>query len=142
MRRFVVDPGTLVSAVASPPAPAGGAASLVLEEVLDCSFEAIACPKLIEEFRRGLECDYFVGRFEGLYMAEIVAGIEQALIKQDDPVEVKPLLSDPDSDYLVALARDAGADAIVTADPALLDHAGLEPPAIDARTAYELIVPG
>ena len=49
------------------------------------------------------------------------------------------ILRDPDDDYLVALARGAGAEAIVSGDRDLLDHPGLEPPAIDARRACELL---
>jgi hypothetical protein len=43
------------------------------------------------------------------------------------------------SAYLVALAREAGADTIVSGDKDLLDHAGLEPPALSAREACELV---
>jgi predicted nucleic acid-binding protein len=57
----------------------------------------------------------------------------------DDPAEVTALLRDPDDDYLVTLARTAGAEAIITGDRDLLDHHGLQPPAIDARAACELI---
>jgi len=42
-------------------------------------------------------------------------------------------------EYLVALARDAGAEALVSGDKDLLDHPGLEPVAIDAREACELL---
>lgn len=41
----------------------------------------------------------------------------------------------PADDYLVALARESGAEAIVTGDKDLLDHPGLEPAAIGARSA-------
>ena len=37
------------------------------------------------------------------------------------------MLRDPDDDYLSALALDANADAIVTGDRDLLDHADLVP---------------
>lgn len=42
-------------------------------------------------------------------------------------------------DYLVALARAAGADAIITGDRDLLDHEGLDPPALTPRQACELL---
>lgn len=45
------------------------------------------------------------------------------------------MVRDPADDYLVALARVAEADAIVTGDRDLLDHAGLQPPAVTAREA-------
>lgn len=52
-----------------------------------------------------------------------------------DPESPPPVVRDPADDYLVALAGAAGADAIVTGDRDLLDHAGLEPPAVTARAA-------
>jgi predicted nucleic acid-binding protein len=68
-----------------------------------------------------------------------VANIEEAAIEYDDPKEVAALLRDPDDDYLVALAREAGVDAIVTGDRDLLDHSGLKPTALDARSACKLL---
>jgi predicted nucleic acid-binding protein len=56
-----------------------------------------------------------------------------------DASSVEPLLRDPDDDYLVALARNSAAEAIVSGDKNLLDHPGLEPPAIDARSACRLL---
>jgi len=112
---------------------------LILAAFLDFDFEAIACPRLIGEFRDALASDYFRERFRPDDLAEIVDAVEEAAIKYDDPQEIEAMLRDPDDDYLVALARYAGADMIVTGDHDLLDHAGLTPPAIDARAACELL---
>lgn len=49
------------------------------------------------------------------------------------------MLRDADDDYLVALARAARAEAIVTGDGDRLEHAGLEPPAITARAACAIL---
>ncbi len=57
----------------------------------------------------------------------------------DDPVDVEALLRDPDDDYLIALAREADAEMIVSGDRDLLDHVGLEPKAISPRHACELL---
>ena len=56
-----------------------------------------------------------------------------------DPVLPAGVVRDPNDDFLVALAATSRADAIVTGDRDLLDHAGLHPPAIDARAASELL---
>jgi predicted nucleic acid-binding protein len=56
-----------------------------------------------------------------------------------DPTDVEPVLRDSDDDYLLALASTSGAEAIITGDKDLLDHAGLRPPAIEARAACERI---
>lgn len=54
-----------------------------------------------------------------------------------DPTAPPRLLRDARDDYLVALAIDGRADVIVSGDRDLLDHAGLEPPAITPRIACE-----
>jgi uncharacterized protein len=54
-----------------------------------------------------------------------------------NPVAPPAVVRDPRDDYLVALARSAGADAVVTGDRDLLDQAGLEPPAITPRQVCE-----
>jgi uncharacterized protein len=137
LKRLVVDASTLVSGVAS--RPGGGAPWLILAALLDFEFEAIVCPKLIGEFRDALGNEYFRKRFDPSDLAEIVATVEEAAIKYDDPEEVEALLRDPDDDYLVALARESRADAIITGDRDLLDEPGLTVPALDARRAGVLL---
>jgi putative PIN family toxin of toxin-antitoxin system len=137
LKRLVVDASTLVSGVAS--RPGGGAPWLILAALLDFDFEAIVCPKLIGEFRDALTSKYFRERFDPDDLAEIVANVEEAATEYDDPKEVAALLRDPDDDYLVALARDAEADAIVTGDRDLLDHLGLTPRPLDSRAACKLL---
>jgi uncharacterized protein len=137
LRRFVIDASTLVSGVAS--RPAGSAPALLLSAVIDVDLEAIACPRLIDEFKRALASDYFRERFGLEELEEIVEAVEETVVMRENPGEVEPILRDPGDDYLVALAREAGAEAIVTGDLDLLDHSGLEPPAINARKACELL---
>lgn len=137
MKRLVVDASILVSGVAS--RPGGGAPWLILAALLDFEFEAIVCPKLISEFKAALTNRYFRERFDADELAEIVANVEEAATAYDDPTEIETLLRDPDDDYLVALAHDAEADAIVTGDRDLLDHSGLKPTALDARNTCKLL---
>lgn len=133
MKRFVVDASTLVSGVAS--RPGGGPPWLLLAALLDFEFEAIVCPKLLDEFRNALSNDYFRDRFEQDDLGEIAVAVEEAAVIRDNPEEVEAMLRDPDDDYLVALARQSDAEAIVTGDSDLLDHEGLAPQPLDARQA-------
>ncbi len=137
MKRLVVDASTLVSGVAS--RPGGGAPWLVLAALLDFDFEAIVCPRLIGEFRDALASKYFRERFDSDDLAEIVASVEEAAVQYADPKEISAVLRDPDDDYLIALAREALADAIVTGDRDLLDHPGLKPEPLDSRAACKLL---
>jgi putative PIN family toxin of toxin-antitoxin system len=137
LKRLVVDASTLVSGVAS--RPGGGAPSLILAALLDFDFEAVVCPRLIGEFRDALGNKYFRERFDPDDLDEIAASVDEAAIKYDDPKEIEALLRDPDDDYLVSLARESGADAIVTGDHDLLDHPGLTPQPLDSRAACRLL---
>jgi putative PIN family toxin of toxin-antitoxin system len=137
LKRLVVDASTLVSGVAS--RPGGGAPWLILAALLDFEFEAVACPTLIGEFRDALTSKYFKERFDPEDLAEIVANVEEAATEYADPREVAALLRDPGDDYLVALARESGADAIVTGDRDLLDHPNLVPEPLDSRAACKLL---
>ncbi len=119
--------------------PGGGAPWLILAALLDFDFEAVVCPKLIDEFRGALGNRYFQERFDADDLAEIVANVQGAAIEHKDPGEIAAVLRDPDDDYLVSLARASGAEAIVTGDHDLLDHDGLQPRAIDAREACKLL---
>lgn len=137
MKRLVVDASTLVSGVAS--RSGGGAPWLILAALLDFEFEAIVCPKLIGEFKDALTNRYFTERFSPDELAEIVANVEEATIRYDDPEDVAALLRDPDDDYLVALAHEAEVDAIVTGDRDLLDQPDLVPEPLGARDACKLL---
>jgi uncharacterized protein len=137
LKRLVVDASTLVSGVAS--RPGGGPPWLILAALLDFDFEAIVCPRLIGEFRDALTNEYFRERFDPDDLAEIVTSVEEAAVKYDDPTEIKAVLRDPDDDYLMALALEGEAEAVVTGDRDLLDHADLNPRAITAREACLLL---
>ncbi len=70
---------------------------------------------------------------------ELLDALELLAVVVPDPVAPASVLRDPTDDFLVALAVAAVADAIVTSDRDLLDHDGLQPPAINARAACELL---
>lgn len=137
MKRLVVDASTLVSGIASPHGESPPC--LIYDALTEASFDAILCPQLLDEIERALRKPYFRDLLEEREISEIVATIRDAGIVLNDPVDPPALLRDPNDDYLIALAREADAAAIVTGDRDLLDHAGLEPPALHARAACELL---
>ena len=53
-----------------------------------------------------------------------MSAIERVAVMLDDPVDPEPVLRDSSDDYLLALAQASKAEAIVTGDKDLLDHAG------------------
>jgi uncharacterized protein len=137
LKRLVVDASTLVSGITgsrseSPPC-------LIYDAVSEMSVEAIICPRLLVEIERALRKPYFRELIEDQEIGEALSIIRDAGTMLDDPADPPAVLRDPTDDYLVMLAQAAGAEAIVTSDHDLLDHGGLNPPAIDPRTACKLL---
>jgi len=137
LKRLVIDASTLVSGITgsdreSPPC-------VIYDVVSEMSIEAIICPRLLAEVERALRKPYFRELIDDQEIAEAVSIIRDAGTMLDNPVDPQAVLRDPTDDYLVALAQEAGAEAIVTSDRDLLDHVDLTPPAIDARKACKLL---
>lgn len=137
MKRLVIDASTLVSGIAGPRSESPPC--LIYDALSEMSVEAIICPRLLGEVERALRKPYFRERIEDEEIAEALAILRDAGTMADDPRDPPGVLRDPSDDYLVALARDAEAEAIVTSDHDLLDHDSLSPPAIDPRTACKLL---
>lgn len=103
-------------------------------------FEAVVCPKLLAELRKALRKPYFRDKLSAEEARKAVKRIEMVAVALEDPAGIEPTLRDPKDDYLLALGRLAGAEAIVTGDKDLLDHkAQLDPPALNLRGACELL---
>jgi len=137
LTRLVLDTSTLLSGLVSvstsPPA-------LLLAAARADRFELVACPRVFTEFERGLAKPYFRARLEARTIVEANDALRLLATTLPDPPVVRSVLRDPTDDFLVALARAASAEAIVSGDGDLLDHDGLQPPAIHARAACELLV--
>jgi uncharacterized protein len=138
LKRLVVDPNTLASGIAG--VRSGSPPALLIRALQASGFEIVVCPEVLREVRKALRKPYFKKRVGVEEARKAVARIERAAIEREDPQEVEAILRDPTDDYLLALAREAGAEAIVTGDNDLLDHKGeLEPKAISAREACQLL---
>jgi putative PIN family toxin of toxin-antitoxin system len=132
--KAVLDSGVLLSALAG---HSGSPSGKLVAGIRAGTLQALACPRLIAELRDGLRKPYFARRVGEQEAGEEVAAIERAAVMLADPVELAPTLRDPRDDYLIALARAGGAEAIVTGDKDLLEHPGIEPEAITPRQACE-----
>jgi putative PIN family toxin of toxin-antitoxin system len=116
--RAVLDTNVLVSALIS---PGGGSARLLLE-LRSGAFELIVSPLLLAELREVLGRDKFrryVSEAEADAYVELIRS--EAVVRADPVPSPEALSADPDDDYLIDLARDARADALVTGDAHLLD---------------------
>ena len=133
--RAVLDPNVLVSAAISPAGPP----RQVLTARIDERFKLIASPALLHELADVLARPKFRRYISAAVVTELLTGLsEDALIIKDppDPPGVSP---DPDDDYLIALARAAGADYIVSGDRHLLDLPDPHPPVITPRQFLDVL---
>jgi putative PIN family toxin of toxin-antitoxin system len=138
LRRIIIDAGNLVSGSANPHPESPS--WLLFNELGEMRFETVICPRILAEITGALRKPYFRKRVNEQEITEITTAITEAGIMFADPVNPEPVIvDDPKDDYLVALARTTGAEFIVSGDKHLLGHIGLEPPAVNARSACELL---
>lgn len=130
--KVVLDANVLVSAVV-----AEGASHRIVARWLDRgALDVVLFPALLAEVEDALDRPRIQKRIEpelaGLYLATVRRIVELVA----DPMSVSAHTRDLDDDYLVALAREHGADYIVTGDKDLLEWPEQRPPVI-APAAFE-----
>lgn len=136
MLRAVLDVGVIVSGVLS----AGGPPGQILNRWRGGELDLVVSPSLLAELERVLAYDRIRSRISPEEAKELAAELRNHALVVDDPREIEPgLTRDPDDDYLVALARSAGADVLVSGDPHITGVAGLQPPVLTPRQLLELL---
>lgn len=119
MRRIVLDPGVLVSALITP----GGAPGELLRQIQKRDFTLVASPQLLDELEEVLEREKFRRYVDLDATAAYVEAVRALAEIAADPEGEPPLrCEDPDDDYLIALAHDQNA-TLVSGDKHLLDLA-------------------
>lgn len=132
MRRAVLDPNVLISGLISPSGPN----ARILAGLRTGTFELVTSPQLLDELRGVLLRDKFRRYVTGDEVEEFVGMIRRESQVLEDPPATGPQLSeDPHDEYLIALARSAGVDALVSGDPHLTRLRNLIP----ARTPREFL---
>ena len=133
MPRAVLDPNVLVSAFISP----AGASAQLLVELRAGAFELVASPLLLAELNDVLGREKF-RRYAT--EAEVEAYVDvlrrEGMILEDPEPSPEPLGEDPDDEYLIALARVARVEALVSGDPHLIRLRG-EIPVLTPREFLE-----
>lgn len=129
MPAAVLDPGVLVAALIS----SRGAPAALLLAWFEGYFELVVSPRLLGELERVLRRP----RFRRYVTEAEVAGYvgllaERAVVVQDSPAP-PPVTPDPGDDYLVALARAARADVLVSGDAHLTGLPDPDPPVLTPR---------
>jgi putative PIN family toxin of toxin-antitoxin system len=127
--RVVVDPGVLIAALITP----GGVPARIIRTWIEGAFELVVSPHLLDELMTTLLRPKFrrwVGADDAVLFVETV---RLAGILVEDPERIEPLSRDPDDDYLIALARAAGAVVLVSGDADLTTLDLRDPPVVDPR---------
>lgn len=116
MRRIVLDPNVLISALLTP----RGASARILLHLRTGAFELVTSPALLAELRAVLRRDKFRPYVSLEEAEEFVELIRRESTSMEDPEPpAVPLSEDPGDEYLIQLARAARADALVSGDPHL-----------------------
>ena len=131
----VLDPNVLVSAAIS----TAGPPRQIVDAWVDGRFELIASPALINELRDVLARPRFRRWISTATAADFIAGLEESAVIIDDPPAVPGVSPDPDDDYLIALARAAHADYLVSGDRHLTDLPRPDPPVLTPRQFLDLL---
>lgn len=133
--RALLDPNVLVSAAISPAGPP----RQIVTAWVDGRFELIASPALLDELRDVLARPRFRRWISAAVAAEFLDGLAQDAVIVDDPPAPPGVSPDPDDDYLIALARAARADCLVSGDAHLLDLDAIDPPVLTPRRFLDLL---
>ena len=136
MLRAVVDVNVLVSALLKPDSSPGR----VVRSWQGGAFELVASRHLLSELLRVAARPALARRLDPIALDALATRLQtDALIVDDPPTHERLVPRDAADDFLVALARAAKADVIVTGDAHMLDLADLEPPALEPRRFVSLL---
>ena len=133
MVRAVLDTGVLIAALLS----ASGAPAALVQAWLQGHFDLIVSPKLLAELQRVLlrrKFRRYVTEEEASAYVRMFARLAEVT---PDPEAQERLTPDPGDDYLVALARAADADLLVSGDPHLTGLTEAVPPVLTPRRFLE-----
>lgn len=129
MLRVVLDPGVLVSAVLA----AGGAPAQIVDRWREGTFDLIVSPKLLDELEEVLLRPKFRRAVEESDARSYVDALRGEAVLVVDPDDPPAVTTDPDDDYLMALAAAADADLLVSGDEHLTGLAAPEVPILKPR---------
>ncbi len=128
MIRAVLDPNVLVSALISPE----GVPARILSASEEERFQLVVSERLIAELENVLMREKF-----RRYATVDEAGAHVRRVREvgalADEGNIGAVSPDPKDDYLVALARSAGADLLISGDPHLTGLENPQPPVLTPR---------
>lgn len=134
MTRAVLDPNVLVSAFIS---QRGGSPDRIVRAWREGAFELVVSPQLIAELADVLARPKFALQAADGRAEAYVAALAGDAIQIDDPRDPPAVSPDRSDDYLIALARTARADVIVSGDGHLIQLVDPTPRVLTPRQFIE-----
>lgn len=131
--RLVLDLNVFVSAVVA----GGKPGELLVRWRVDDAFELVVCPLLLDELAEVLRREKFAGFITAAEVDALLVLLRDRAVMADDPTETVARTRDPDDDYLLTLAVESDADALVSGDLDLLE---LEEPPLLVWTPAEALL--
>ncbi len=133
--RVVLDANVLVSALISNAGPSREIVTVWVDE----RFDLIASPALLDELQDVLDRPRFRRWVSTETANEFIDGLREDAEVIDDPPPLTGITPDPVDDYLIALARTAQADYLVSGYRHLIDLVDPEPPVLTPRQFLDLL---
>lgn len=132
--RAVVDTNVLIAAAITP----RGLCGRLLDAAIAERWWPVVSPMLLAELDGVLGREKFRRWLTLEEAARFVAGIRVLSdVVDDPPASAVTSTADPDDEFLVALARVAGVDALVSGDPHLTALVDLHPPVLTPAAFWE-----
>ncbi len=138
MLQAVLDVNVFISAFLSP----HGTPAAVVAAWRDGLFDMIVSPALVRELEDVAVRPHLADRIDQSDVRLAFADIRRNAILVDDPPPARHVPSDPDDDYLIALALASGSHVIVTGDTTLLALELNRPRILAPRDFLTAIEPG
>jgi putative PIN family toxin of toxin-antitoxin system len=135
VRRVVLDVNVYVSALLA----LTGSPARILDLWAKGRFEVIVSPLLLAELGRVLHRPKFRSSISMIQIDALLSALTEEGIAAADPEVQVGATPDPGDDYLVALARAAEADVIVSGDTHLTELSELVPPVLTPREFIDTI---
>lgn len=133
--RVVLDPGVFVSGLIS----RSGSPAQILDLWAEAAIELVVSPALLDELSDVIFRPKFSGIIRPAAGRMLLEELRVRALFVDDPPATPAVTSDPDDDYLVALARSAQADAIISGDRHLTTLPAGKPRVLTPRAFVDLL---
>ncbi len=127
----------MISALVAP----SGTPAVVVSRWVDGGLDLVVSPLWLGELERVTARPQLQSQISPDEVHELYAAFMRQGVLGDDPPPPPGLTPDPGDDYLVSLARVAGARWIVSGDRHLLDLVDPDPPVVTPRVFLETLPP-